>query len=117
MANSFVCNKDIFRHIYQLEKRRSGRKKYPSYLSHIKISRQQNNNLKKAINGMEDILSKRLRSGDVVCRWSYNHFVLILNNIEDYDVNKVMNRIKNHFLEDDKDDNKIDVNINYMPIG
>ena len=115
MANSYVCNRDIFQHIYRLEKRRSGRRRYYSYLTQIKLEERKDNNIKKASQGIEEILSERLRSGDVVCKWNNNHFVLILNNVDDNGVSKVMKRIRDHFFKNINEPG-IDLTIQYLPI-
>ena len=115
MANSYVCNKDIFQHIYRLEKRRSGRRRYYSYLTQIKLEQIKENNFKKASQKIEEILSNKLRTGDVVCKWNANHFVLILNNVEDTAINKVMARLKKQFFKS-LNETSIDLTIDYLPI-
>jgi len=56
-----------------------------------------------------------LRSGDVVCKWDINHFVLILNNVDDYGASRAVERIKNHFFENIQENN-INLEIKYLPI-
>ncbi len=115
MPNSYICNKDIFKHIYKLEKRRTGRRKYNSYFSDIKLEQKNDNNIKKARQYIEKILSNKLRSGDVVCKWDINHFVLILNNVDDYGASRAVERIKNNFFENIQENN-INLEIKYLPI-
>ncbi len=115
MSNSYVCNKEIFKHIYKMEKQRSSRQKNYSYLSHIKLEEKRKNNIKKASQGIEKILSTKLRSGDVVCKLNNNHFVLIVNNVDDNGINVAMKRVKKHFLKSINDSN-IDLIVNYLPI-
>src|SRR6056297_1436954 len=115
MPNSYICDKDIFKHIYKLEKRRTGRRKYNSYFSDIKLKQKNDNNIKKARQYIEKILSNKLRSGDVVCKWDINHFVLILNNVDDYGASRAVERIKNHFFENIQENN-INLEIKYLPI-
>ena len=44
-----------------------------------------------------EILQHQLRRGDVICRWSNKHFILMLINLGNNDVKKVLERIENAF--------------------
>lgn len=98
MKGAFVCNPETFTLIYDLEKRRSQRKSPPIMLVHLQIVNekkfeQNSDNRKKLM----EVLNSQLRCGDVVCRWSKNHYVLILVDIEKKDIEKVLDRIEKHF--------------------
>ncbi|MFW6409748.1 MAG: diguanylate cyclase domain-containing protein [Halanaerobiales bacterium] len=113
VAPAFVCKRDTFTYIYQLEKRRLQYKWESCFLLHIKVSNENNGeNLKRVSNKLLDILSNNLRSSDIICRWNDNHFMLILYNINHFNSSKVMNRLSSNCFENElKFD--IDIDIDY----
>lgn len=98
---AFVCTSEVFREIYQLERRRGERigisvfvalvTIIPSYVSRSSSS------TKGTMDGLELFLVNSLRKGDVIARWSNNQYVLMLPGLAYEQGEKVMERIKNGF--------------------
>ena len=104
MPNAYLCDRETFSYIYNLEQRRSEREWSDSYFSRIKIDDIKGINLKKASEMLKDVLKDNLRQGDLVCRWEDDHYMVILNDINKENTNKVMERIYNKFFK--KQNNK-----------
>jgi len=50
-------------------------------------------------NSLLEILQKQLRRGDVISRWSTQHFIIMLINLGSDDVKRVLERIENAFKD------------------
>lgn len=98
MSSAYLCDRETFSYIYNLEQRRSKREWSDSYFSRIKIDDIKGINLKKASEMLKDVLKDNLRQGDLVCRWEDDHYMVILNDINRENTNKVMERIYNNYV-------------------
>ncbi len=114
MSSAYLCDRDTFSYIYNLEQRRSEREWNDSYFSRIKIDDIQGINLEKASEMLENVLKENLRQGDLVCRWEDDHYMVILNDINKKNTNKVMERIYNNFFKKQTDD-KFKLLFDYKP--
>lgn len=93
-----MCNINTFSLIYELEKRRLNRNKITKFLVHIVMLDKKNIiSSPSTQEKIKDILKRRLRSGDVVCEWDINNYLILLMNINQKNVKKVVNRIENLF--------------------
>lgn len=98
---AFVCDTEVFKEIYKLERRRGERLGLSVFMALVSIMdyTQQNDTsiVKKGMEYLEDFLVRSLRKGDVVARWSSNQYVLMLPGLAYEQGEKVMERIKNGF--------------------
>ncbi|MFW5790592.1 MAG: hypothetical protein ACOCWE_05030 [Bacillota bacterium] len=95
----FVCDKEIFRMVYQLEKKRKERNKSSAYILNLKVIGEglAVEELDKISSRMLNIFEKRLRPGDAVCKLDKNNFVLLINNIEEKMLQMIIRRINCSF--------------------
>jgi DNA-binding SARP family transcriptional activator len=98
---AFVCEVEVFKEIYKLERcrgERSGLSVFMALLS-IQDDTQQNDAsmIEKGMEQLESVLLNNLRKGDVIARWSSNQYVLMLPGLAYEHGEKVMQRIKNAF--------------------
>ena len=95
MESALICDKKLFSHIYELEKRRSDRDWHSTFISQITINSEisSEKRLEEAGQHLMDILKTKMRSGDVICRLEDEQYAIILYNIDSNDAATVMNRI------------------------
>lgn len=116
---AFLCEYGVFRKMYSLEARSSGRlgisvhlallTLYPTY----NIDRSDEVYQKLMNRGMkllEDVLISSLRSSDIICRYSGNQYLIMLPACQYESAVMVMGRIQDHFYAADR---KIKVRIQY----
>jgi DNA-binding SARP family transcriptional activator len=98
---AFVCDTQVFKEIYKLERRRGERLGISVFMALVSItdSKQKNQDTvdKSDMNALERFLVNSLRKGDVIARWSSNQYVLMLPGLAYEQGEKVMERIKNGF--------------------
>ena len=58
----------------------------------------------------------QLRCGDIACQWSKKHFILLLVNIENDNVEKVLNRLHDNFSEIYFNSENVNINYRYYEI-
>ncbi len=112
MSTAYLCDRETFSYIYNLEQRRSKREWNNSYFSRIKIDDIKEINLEKASEKLKYVLKENLRQGDLVCRWKDNHYMIILNDINKKNTDKVMERIYNNYCKKHTD-NKCELLFDY----
>lgn len=118
----YFCDREKFLNLYEIEKRRSDREWHSSFLVLFKISPKKEetigttgkdgaNSLAEAeqsyqqsqevpdnfTNWLEEILTRGIRQGDVICRWSEKKYTILLHDIKEEDVEKVIKRIKDAY--------------------
>lgn len=101
-GETFYCNFDIFKNIYQLNVRSRERAKGKSYLLLLTLTAEEGclpdtNNVKRIMNDFHDLLLKKLRKNDVFTRTSLTQYSVILNVAADTDVKMIVNRIQLSF--------------------
>ena len=101
MESAFICDRETFSNIYELEKRRSERDWSSVYLSQIKISSEErkNEDIEMAGDQLINILSSKMRAGDTVCHWDDNKYLMIIYDIAENDIPGVMTRISDEFFQ------------------
>ncbi len=96
---AYLTDSDNFIRLYNLEKHRTERTGIPRMVVHIRlVSENGFEDTEKLEDKMLDLLIRHLRSGDIVCRWDENHFIILLLDIENKDVDTVIARIENAFI-------------------
>lgn len=96
---AYLTDPDNFIKLYDLEKRRAERTGVPRMVVHIRMVIEDGfEDAEKLEDKMLDLLIRHLRSGDIVCRWDERHFIILLLDIGEKDVNIVIDRIENAFI-------------------
>lgn len=96
---AYICkDRNIFKKIYKLEKRRLDRDKRPRCISHLrlKFEMDQDKMIKFSQNFLE-LLADQLRAGDLICHWRIKHYNILLMDIKKKEAEKVIKRIKRYF--------------------
>lgn len=110
-SGAFFCEYGVFRKIYALESRSSSRLGISVHLALVslyldfQVSKDKNDYAGLIGEGMkvlEDTLLKRLRSSDIVCRYSVNQFHVMLPACQYEDAKMVVNRLKDSFYKSGK---------------
>lgn len=110
-SGAFFCEYGVFRKIYALESRSSSRLGISVHLALVslyldfQVSKDKNDYAGLIGEGMkvlEDTLLKRLRSSDIVCRYSVNQFLVMLPACQYEDAKMVVNRLKDSFYKSGK---------------
>lgn len=110
-SGAFFCEYGVFRKIYALESRSSSRLGISVHLALVslyldfQVSKDKNDYASLIGEGMkvlEDTLLKRLRSSDIVCRYSVNQFLVMLPACQYEDAKMVVNRLKDSFYRSGK---------------
>jgi len=98
---AFVCDTEVFKEIYKLERRRGERLGLSVFLALVSVGDENDQSdaivVKKGMDQLETFLANSLRKGDVIARWSSNQYVLMLPGLAYEQGEKVMERIKNGF--------------------
>ena len=96
---AYLTDPDNFIKLYDLEKRRAERTGVTRMVVHIRMVIDDGfDDTDKLEDKMLDLLIRHLRSGDIVCRWDERHFIIILLDIGEKDVNIVIGRLENAFI-------------------
>lgn len=110
-SGAFFCEYGVFRKIYALKSRSSSRLGISVHLALVslyldfQVSKDKNDYASLIGEGMkvlEDTLLKRLRSSDIVCRYSVNQFLVMLPACQYEDAKMVVNRLKDSFCKSGK---------------
>ena len=98
---AFVCEAEVFKEIYKLERRRGERLGLSVFMALVTIMDIDRKNdtsiIKPGLDRLETFLLNSLRKGDVIARWSSNQYVLMLPGLAYEQGEKVMERIKDGF--------------------
>lgn len=98
---AFVCDTEVLKEIYKLERRRGERLGLSIFMALVTImddtQRNDTSIVKKGMEQLENFLVNSLRKGDVIARWSSNQYILMLPGLAYEQGEKVMERIKNGF--------------------
>lgn len=96
LENAFYCEPDVFKSIYELERRRSARSGNAFSVAVLNCKVEPADSYAQdqhRINQFKTYLLKKLRKGDVVTQWNERQFVLLLPGLETGLMEKVLNRI------------------------
>lgn len=97
--DAFICEIETFELVYNLEKRRLKRSDSPAFILSLKVIGEglMEEELDKTTTRVIDTFERRLRPGDAVCKLDENNFVLLINNIDEKTIKRLIERI-NHFF-------------------
>lgn len=100
---AFLCDPDVFRYLYRLEKRRGERTGQAVFLALLTLTRPDFDRpdpetLRRGMDLLEDHLVGSLRKGDVVSRWNEAQFLLIISGLNMEQAEMVLGRIKKGFV-------------------
>lgn len=101
--NAFYCEPEVFKSIYELERRRSQRQKTCFSVGIITVNpikgyTYSQNELR--MNKIKQLLLKQLRKGDTLTCWNYRQFAVLLPGVNEELTEKVLKRIINPEKED-----------------
>lgn len=108
---SFLCDYGVFKRIYHLEMRRSGRLGIPVFILLITLEPIANlpigsevylETIKEGMNRMEKVLLNYLRAGDVISRYSGSQFIVLLPTCRSDTIKRVIMRIHEQFYKGKK---------------
>jgi len=99
---AFVCEYEIFKEIYQLQRRMVERYNSTMYLALLTISNTYELNfdsmvLENVMKHLLEVACKNLRRGDTISRYSAMQYVVLLPAVSDESGKKVVERVKNQF--------------------
>ena len=103
---AFLCDPDVFRSIYKLERRRSERTGQAVFLGMITLAGLDSRSLPrdvqdKAMADLLELLVLTLRKGDVVTKWNDSQAVVILPGADVEQARKVLTRVEKLFKGSD----------------
>lgn len=110
-TGAFLCEYGVLRKIYALESRSSSRTGIPIHLTlmsvHLELRASEKqmdykNAVNDAMDKLEKTLVKGLRNSDIVCRYSFNQFLIMLPACQYEDAKMVVNRLKDRFYQLEK---------------
>jgi GGDEF domain-containing protein len=118
-SGAFLCDKETFKVIYRIEKRRVQRSSVSVYLFQIKFLEEYIDSRKrdKINKNFKKILQNNIRLSDVICQWHDNYFLLILYNLEENNLGVVKKRILNNYKKLDLNDEQIKIEFNYSKVS
>ncbi len=87
----FVCNYEVFKRFYQLQKRRSRRDGSVGYIVLMSLTLEDKVPMEAAMDCVEQMLVEAFREEDVACRYSESQFLMIFPNC-DGDILKILNQ-------------------------
>lgn len=110
-SGAFFCEYGVFRKIYALESRSSRRLGISVHLALVSLyldfqiqkdDQDYTNLIGVGMSVLEETLMKKLRSSDIVCRYSVNQFLVMLPACQYEDAKMVVNRLKDSFYRSGK---------------
>ena len=110
-SGAFFCEYGVFRKIYALESRSSRRLGISVHLALVSLyldfqiqkeGKDYTDLIGEGMSVLEETLMKRLRSSDIVCRYSVNQFLVMLPACQYEDAKMVVNRLKDSFYKSGK---------------
>ncbi|MDA3846119.1 MAG: BTAD domain-containing putative transcriptional regulator [Vallitaleaceae bacterium] len=96
IINAFYCEAEVFRSIYELERRRSERSGVSfsiGVLTATPINGYTRSQKELRMNGLKQHLMEQLRKGDTFTRWSDQQFVVLLPGVDAELTEKVLKRV------------------------
>ncbi len=116
VSGAFFCEYQIFKHLYQLEIRDSQRTGISINICLLTINGADGdlpaqNPLNKAMQRLQDCVSRSLRGSDIFSRYSVSQFVIMLLNTNEQTGELIMKRIEKAFKRENT--NK-DIELNYV---
>ncbi|MFW5961385.1 MAG: BTAD domain-containing putative transcriptional regulator [Halanaerobium sp.] len=95
---AYICSPDAFISIYNLEIRRTRRENLSRYTALLHLTGDLE---ERVITSLGDklfkLLSNQLRCSDILCRWNYDHLIILLTKADEKEAGKIIERINNSF--------------------
>lgn len=104
MENAFFCEPDIFKSIYELERRRSQRSGAAFSIGVINASPIEGYSTSQEslrISHLKEHLMHTLRKGDTFTLWNENQFIVLLPGVDSDVMHKVLDRVLSPFPKSD----------------
>lgn len=100
---AFICQPDVFRSIYELERRRGERTGQAVFLCLVTIATEEHTLpaqpiLKECMDRLKDILIDSLRRGDVVTEWNEAQCLVILPGLRQEHAEMILSRVHTRFV-------------------
>lgn len=117
IEGALVCDKQYFSLIYNLELRFNERNKREAFIGIISIGQSGFRELSKkdmnsAMSVLSDIVYHGLRKGDIISQWNNHQILLLLYDLKENHLEKIIDRIRRNFNDMLKDE-KININIKF----
>ena len=94
----FECGPLTFSNIYNLEKRRAARENNKIELLHFQLTKSNfSEKNREAEIILKECLHESLRSSDIITRWQPRHYLLLVLDLSEEKISKIVKRIKNKY--------------------
>lgn len=97
VENAFYCEAEVFKSIYELQKRRSQRSGEGFSVGVLELPKGKLGQSSTHIHELKTHLLEHLRKGDTLSQWSLNQLVLLLPSVNSNLFEKVLSRVMSHF--------------------
>lgn len=107
LENAYLCNADVFRSIYELERRRSERSGVKAVIGMITMEHPRTASYGKQHQRMlalQQHLLRHLRKGDTVTRWNDSQFLVLLPGLNEETMEMVLTRVVQKFPRETPED-------------
>jgi DNA-binding SARP family transcriptional activator len=98
--NAFFCSAEVFRSIYELERRRSERSGVKAVIGMITLDQPHtasHGQQQQRMQAFQQHVLRQLRKGDTVTRWNDSQFLVLLPGLDTETMDKVLNRVVQQF--------------------
>jgi DNA-binding SARP family transcriptional activator len=93
---AYYCEPEIFKSIYELERRRSERTGNSICIGVLSVSTNQSSLASKEelrMNHIKQLLLEKLRKGDTITRWNENQFLILLQGVDSKKTKEILERV------------------------
>lgn len=97
IENAFYCEAEVFKSIYELQKRRSQRSGEGFSVGVLELPKGKYGQPSPHLSELKKHLLEHLRKGDTLSQWSLNQVVLLLPSVNSNLFEKVLSRVMSHF--------------------
>lgn len=107
VENAYLCNAQVFRSIYELERRRSERNGFQAVIGMITMEHPATASYGKQqqrIMALQQHLLHHLRKGDTITRWNDSQFLVLLPGLNVETFESVLNRVIQRYPRETPDD-------------
>jgi len=103
LEGALLCDADYFKFLFNIGKRKSFRSDTSEHLGLITLNCAANSikgeeELKRLVKHMSEVLEKNLRKDDVYCFWNDNQILVMLHGAKDEYLNRIEKRIRDNFI-------------------
>jgi DNA-binding SARP family transcriptional activator len=107
LENAYYCTPEVFRSIYELERRRSERSGVKTVIGMITLSPLPtviHGNQQLRLASLQQHLLQQLRKGDTITRWNDSQFLVLLPGLSAETIETVLRRVIQHFANETTED-------------